>query len=50
MYAPFGWRPTALRTRRSAYRSVGYREVGAFNDEAYARHWFEKTLDDAPTD
>ena len=27
------------------YRSAGYREVPAFNDEPYAHHWFEKTLD-----
>ncbi len=26
------------------YRSAGYREVPAFNDEAYAHHWFEKRL------
>jgi DNA-binding MarR family transcriptional regulator len=26
------------------YRSAGYREVPAFNDEAYAHHWFEKAL------
>lgn len=26
------------------YRSAGYVEVAAFNDEAYAHHWFEKTL------
>jgi DNA-binding MarR family transcriptional regulator/GNAT superfamily N-acetyltransferase len=26
------------------YRSSGYREVPAFNDEAYAHHWFEKVL------
>lgn len=26
------------------YRSAGYREVDAFNDEAYAHHWFEKHL------
>lgn len=26
------------------YRSAGYREVPAFNDEPYAHHWFEKTL------
>jgi DNA-binding MarR family transcriptional regulator/GNAT superfamily N-acetyltransferase len=24
------------------YRSAGYREVPAFNDEPYAHHWFEK--------
>jgi DNA-binding MarR family transcriptional regulator/GNAT superfamily N-acetyltransferase len=28
------------------YRSAGYREVPAFNGEAYAHHWFEKRLDD----
>ncbi len=26
------------------YRTSGYREVAAFNDEPYAHHWFEKTL------
>jgi len=26
------------------YRSSGYREVDAFNDEPYAHHWFEKRL------
>jgi DNA-binding MarR family transcriptional regulator/GNAT superfamily N-acetyltransferase len=26
------------------YRSAGYREVPAFNDEPYAHHWFEKRL------
>ena len=26
------------------YRSSGYREVAAFNDERYADHWFEKPL------
>jgi DNA-binding MarR family transcriptional regulator/GNAT superfamily N-acetyltransferase len=29
----------------SLYRASGYREVTAFNDEPYAHHWFEKTLD-----
>jgi DNA-binding MarR family transcriptional regulator/GNAT superfamily N-acetyltransferase len=28
----------------SLYRSSGYREVAAFNDEPYANHWFEKSL------
>lgn len=28
----------------SLYRSAGYREVDAFNDEPYAHHWFEKHL------
>lgn len=27
------------------YRSSGYREVPAFNDEPYADHWFEKRLE-----
>jgi DNA-binding MarR family transcriptional regulator/GNAT superfamily N-acetyltransferase len=27
------------------YRSAGYREIDAFNDEPYAHHWFEKHLD-----
>jgi DNA-binding MarR family transcriptional regulator/GNAT superfamily N-acetyltransferase len=26
------------------YRTSGYREVGAFNDDPYADHWFEKHL------
>ena len=28
----------------SLYRSAGYDEVDAFNDEPYAHHWFEKRL------
>ena len=28
----------------SLYRSAGYAEVPAFNDEPYAHHWFEKRL------
>jgi DNA-binding MarR family transcriptional regulator/GNAT superfamily N-acetyltransferase len=31
----------------SLYRSAGYTEVPAFNDEPYAHHWFEKTLGQA---
>jgi ribosomal protein S18 acetylase RimI-like enzyme len=31
----------------SLYRSAGYREVAAFNDEPYAHHWFEKRLGDS---
>ena len=27
------------------YRSTGWREVQAFNDEPFADHWFEKRLD-----
>ncbi|GAA5136942.1 bifunctional helix-turn-helix transcriptional regulator/GNAT family N-acetyltransferase [Pseudonocardia adelaidensis] len=32
----------ALAEAIALYRSAGYTEVPAFNDEAYARHWFEK--------
>ena len=34
----------ALPEAISLYRSAGYIEVAAFNDEHYAHHWFEKTL------
>ena len=40
-----------LETNRSLteaiamYRSAGYVEVDAFNDEPYGDHWFEKRLD-----
>jgi len=34
----------ALREAIALYRSSGYREVAAFNDEPYAHHWFEKRL------
>ena len=34
----------ALAEAISLYRSAGYREVDAFNDEPYAHHWFEKRL------
>ena len=34
----------ALVEAISLYRSAGYREVPAFNDEPFADHWFEKTL------
>jgi DNA-binding MarR family transcriptional regulator/GNAT superfamily N-acetyltransferase len=34
----------ALTEAQSLYKSSGYREVSAFNDELYAHHWFEKTL------
>jgi GNAT superfamily N-acetyltransferase len=34
----------ALREAINMYRSAGYVEVEAFNDEAYAHHWFEKRL------
>lgn len=35
----------ALTEAVGLYRSAGYREVPAFNDEPYAHHWFEKHLD-----
>jgi DNA-binding MarR family transcriptional regulator/GNAT superfamily N-acetyltransferase len=34
----------ALRAATALYRSAGYTEVPAFNDEPYAHHWFEKRL------
>jgi DNA-binding MarR family transcriptional regulator/GNAT superfamily N-acetyltransferase len=34
----------ALTEAQSLYKSSGYREVGAFNQEPYAHHWFEKSL------
>ena len=49
-----GSRTIRLDTNRSLveaismYRSAGYREVAAFNDEAYAHHWFEKDLPVTP--
>ena len=33
-----------LKEAISLYRSAGYEEVAAFNDEPYAHHWFEKRL------
>jgi DNA-binding MarR family transcriptional regulator/GNAT superfamily N-acetyltransferase len=38
----------SLQEAISLYRSAGYREVPAFNDEAYAHHWFEKDLGREP--
>ena len=46
----FGARRARLETNRhlveaiALYRSVGYREVPAFNDEPFAHHWFEKAI------
>jgi DNA-binding MarR family transcriptional regulator/predicted GNAT family N-acyltransferase len=46
-----GARVVRLETNRTLkeaiqlYRSAGYREVPAFNEEPYAHHWFEKRLD-----
>jgi GNAT superfamily N-acetyltransferase len=34
----------ALAEAITLYRSSGYTEVPAFNDEPYAHHWFEKRL------
>ena len=34
----------SLTEAQQLYRSSGYREVPAFNDELYAHHWFEKAL------
>ena len=48
--AEHGVRTLRLETNRSLveaialYRSSGWREVPAFNDERYAHHWFEKRL------
>jgi DNA-binding MarR family transcriptional regulator/GNAT superfamily N-acetyltransferase len=45
-----GARSTRLETNRalteaiSMYRSAGYVEVPAFNDEPFAHHWFERRL------
>jgi DNA-binding MarR family transcriptional regulator/N-acetylglutamate synthase-like GNAT family acetyltransferase len=35
----------SLVEAQSLYKSSGYREVSAFNDEPYAHHWFEKPLE-----
>lgn len=35
----------ALTEAIAMYRSAGYREVDAFNDEPYAHHWFAKRLE-----
>jgi GNAT superfamily N-acetyltransferase len=34
----------ALTEAIAMYRSAGYDEIAAFNDEKYAHHWFEKRL------
>lgn len=34
----------ALDEAIGLYRSAGYEEVSAFNDEPFAHHWFEKHL------
>jgi DNA-binding MarR family transcriptional regulator/GNAT superfamily N-acetyltransferase len=53
--AAHGARTLRLETNRALteairlYRAAGYREVDPFNDEPYAHHWFEKTLDQDDT-
>ena len=48
--AEAGWRSVRLDTNRTLveairlYRSSGYTEVPAYNDEPYAHHWFAKRL------
>ena len=48
--AEHGVRAIRLETNRtlveaiSLYRSAGYEEVPAFNDEPYAHHWFQKQI------
>ena len=48
--AQYGSRVVRLETNQTLteavamYRSAGYVEVEAFNDEPYAHHWFEKQL------
>lgn len=34
----------SLKEALQLYRSSGYREIGRFNDNPYAHHWFEKVL------
>jgi DNA-binding MarR family transcriptional regulator/ribosomal protein S18 acetylase RimI-like enzyme len=34
----------SLKEAQSLYRTSGYTEVDAFNDEPYAHHWFEKRV------
>jgi ribosomal protein S18 acetylase RimI-like enzyme len=34
----------ALDAAINLYRSFGFQEVAAFNDEPYAHHWFEKRI------
>ena len=45
-----GYRITRLETNKALpealqlYKSYGYEEIAAFNDEKYAHHWLEKAL------
>lgn len=36
----------ALKEAIRLYTTSGYREVDPFNDDPYAQHWFEKTLEE----
>lgn len=36
---------SSLKEALQLYRTSGYREIARFNDNPYAHHWFEKTLD-----
>ncbi|MFD9126368.1 GNAT family N-acetyltransferase [Kitasatospora sp. NPDC059571] len=38
----------ALTAAIGLYRSCGFHEVAAFNDEPYAQHWFEKGITQPP--
>lgn len=46
----YGYRAVRLDTAESLYEakrlypSAGYEEIAAYNDNPYARHWFEKQL------
>ena len=44
----YGVASTQIAEAIRLYRSAGYREVSAFNDDPYANHWFEKTLAGPP--
>jgi DNA-binding MarR family transcriptional regulator/GNAT superfamily N-acetyltransferase len=50
--ASYGARVVRLETNKklveaiSLYRSAGYVEVAPFNDEPYAHHWFERSLNE----
>jgi ribosomal protein S18 acetylase RimI-like enzyme len=35
---------SALTEAIAMYRRAGYREIERYNDNPYARHWFEKQL------
>jgi DNA-binding MarR family transcriptional regulator len=39
----------ALVEAIAMYRACGYREIGRYNDNPYAQHWFEKSLAPQPS-